>query len=111
MNDSLERVRAATEKTLVPPAGVPPASHGSASSAATSAAPTTSSEEALAQPSAAHATTATGGTPPVDMAERFFGRDQWRSPSTVPLAVLLGMFGAGIAGTALALRFRDSSGR
>ena len=31
--------------------------------------------------------------------------------STVPLAVLLGMFGLGIAGTALALRFRDSSGR
>jgi hypothetical protein len=45
------------------------------------------------------------------MAERFFGREQWRSPSTVPLAVLLGMFGAGIAGTALALRFRDSNGR
>jgi ABC-type multidrug transport system ATPase subunit/pSer/pThr/pTyr-binding forkhead associated (FHA) protein len=121
MSDSLERVRAATEKTLVPPAGVPAASHGStfsaasssaaSSSAATSSAATSSSEEALAQPSAAHATTATGGTPPVDMAERFFGRDQWRSPSTVPLAVLLGMFGAGIAGTALALRFRDSSGR
>jgi hypothetical protein len=45
------------------------------------------------------------------MAERFFARDQWRSPSTVPLVVLLGMFGAGIAGTALALRLRDSSGR
>ena len=106
MNDSLERVRAATEKTLVPPAGVPPASHGSSISAAT-----TSADGALTQPSAGHATTATGGTPPVDMAERFFGREQWRSPSTVPLAVLLGMFGAGIAGTALALRFRDSSGR
>ena len=106
MNDSLDRVRAATEKTLVPPAGVPPASHGSSSAAATSAA-----DGALAQPSTGHGTTAPGGTPPVDMAERFFGHDQWRSPSTVPLAVLLGMFGAGIAGTALALRFRDSTGR
>ena len=105
MNDSLDRVRAATEKTLVPPAGVPPASHGSSSAA------TTSVDGALAQPSAGHGTTAPGGTPPVDMAERFFAREQWRSPSTVPLAVLLGMFGAGIAGTALALRFRDSSGR
>ena len=101
MNDSLERVRAATEKTLVPPA-----SHESSSSAATS-----SADGALARPSDAHGTTSPGGTPPVDMAERFFGREQWRSPSTVPLAVLLGMFGAGIAGTALALRFRDSSGR
>ena len=106
MNDSLDRVRAATEKTLVPPVGVPPASHGSSSAAAT-----TSADGALAQPSAGHGTTAPGGTPPVDMAERFFGHDQWRSPSTVPLAVLLGMFGAGIAGTALALRFRDSTGR
>ena len=106
MNDSLDRVRAATEKTLVPPVGVPPASHGSSSAAAT-----TSADGALAQPSAGHGTTAPGGTPPVDMAERFFGHDQWRSPSTVPLAVLLGMFSAGIAGTALALRFRDSTGR
>ena len=104
MNDSLDRVRAATEKTIVPPAGVP-ASHGFSS-----AAPTTSADSALAEPSAAHATTAPGGTP-VDMAERFFAREQWRSTSTVPLVVLLGMFGAGIAGTALALRFRDSSGR
>jgi len=111
MNDSLERVRAATEKTLVPPAGVHPVPLGASSSAATSAAGTNSSEEAHGQSSAAHATTAPGGTPPVDMAERFFSREQWRSPSTVPLAVLLGMFGAGIAGTALALRFRDSSGR
>ena len=106
MNDSLDRVRAATEKTLVPPVGVPPASHGSSSAAAT-----TSADGAVAQPSAGHGTTAPGGTPPVDMAERFFGHDQWRSPSTVPLAVLLGMFGVGIAGTALALRFRDSTGR
>ena len=104
MNDSLERVRAATEKTLVPPAGVHPLPRDTST-----AAPVT--DDAHPQPSAAHATTAPPGTPPVDMAERFFGHDQWRSPSTVPLAVLLGMFGAGIAGTALALRFRDSTGR
>jgi hypothetical protein len=106
MNDSLERVRAATEKTLVPPAGVHPTPHDAAS-----AAPTTAADEAHPQGADAHATAGPRGTSPVDMAERFFAREQWRSPSTVPLAVLLGMFGAGIAGTALALRFRDSSGR
>jgi hypothetical protein len=104
MNDSLERVRAATEKTLVPPAGVHTAPRG-----ASTAAPIT--DEAHPQAADAPATTAPRGTPPVDMAERFFGHDQWRSPSTVPLVVLMGMFGLGIAGTALALRFRDSTGR
>ena len=48
---------------------------------------------------------------PVDMAERFFGRDGWRSPRVVPLAVLLGMFAAGVAGTGIALQRRDASGR
>ena len=106
MNESLERVRAATEKTLVPPAGAQPVPHD------TSAAPATPPGDD-AHPQAADALVHAGpqGTPPVDMAERFFGRERWRSPSTVPLAVLLGMFGAGIAGTALALRLRDSSGR
>lgn len=106
MNDSLERVRAATEKTLVPPAGHHPATHDSASAAAT-----TSADEAHPEGADAHAAAGPQGTSPVDMAERFFARERWRSPSTVPLTVLLGMFGAGIAGTALALRFRDSSGR
>lgn len=106
MNDSLERVRAATEKTLVPPAGAHPTPPDAAS-----ASPTTSGDEAHSQRADAHATAGPRGTSPVDMAERFFARERWRSPSTVPLAVLLGMFGAGIAGTALALRYRDSSGR
>ena len=85
MNQSLDSVRAATEKTIVPPA-VPPAPHG---------------------PTAAPPR----GGQTVDMAERFFAQDNWRSPRAAPLAVLLGMFTAGIVGTGLALRWRDSSGR
>ena len=81
MNDSLESLRAGAMPTLVPPGADAPAA------------------------------TAPQGHPPVDMAERFFARETWRSGSTVPLAVLLGMFAVGIAGTGLALRFRDSSGR
>jgi len=81
MNDSLESLRTGAMPTLVPPGADAPG------------------------------TTVPRGHPPVDMAERFFARETWRSGSTVPLAVLLGMFGLGIAGTALALRFRDSSGR
>ena len=81
MNDSLESLRAGAMPTLVPPGADAPA------------------------------TSAPRGHPPVDMAERFFARETWRSGSTVPLAVLLGMFAVGIAGTGLALRFRDSSGR
>jgi len=83
MSESLESVRAATQKALIPPAG----------SSATDG-------EAPRSPRS-----------PVDMAERFFETEQWRSPTAVPLAVLMGMFGLGIAGTALALRVRDSSGR
>ena len=81
MNDSLESLRTGAMPTLVPPGADDPAA------------------------------TAPQGHPPVDMAERFFARETWRSGSTVPLAVLLGMFAVGIAGTGLALRFRDSSGR
>lgn len=81
MNDSLESIRAGAMPTLVPPTADAPA------------------------------TSAPRGHPPVDMAERFFARETWRSGSTVPLAVLVGMFAVGIAGTGLALRFRDSTGR
>ena len=102
----IERVRAATEKTLVPPAGAHPAPHDASASP-----PTPPGGDARPEAADARADAGSRGTPPVDMAERFFAREQWRSSSTVPLAVLLGMFGAGIAGTALALRFRDSSGR
>jgi len=48
---------------------------------------------------------------PVDMAERFFGSGGWRSPRAAPLAVLLGMFAAGVAGTAVAQSRRDANGR
>lgn len=81
MNDSLESLRTGAMPTLVPPGADDPAA------------------------------TAPQGHPPVDMAERFFARETWRSGPTVPLAVLVGMFAVGIAGTGLALRFRDSSGR
>jgi ABC-type multidrug transport system ATPase subunit/pSer/pThr/pTyr-binding forkhead associated (FHA) protein len=103
MSESLDSVRAATEKSLVPPAGTAPSGHGAS----------TPSD----LPSGTNRPQATDrGTPrvapaPVDMAERFFSSERWRSPTTVPLAVLLGMFGLGIAGTGLALRVRDSSGR
>jgi hypothetical protein len=49
MNDSLDRVRAATEKTLVPPA-----SHGSTSSAATSSAATSSAATTSAATTSAY---------------------------------------------------------
>jgi len=41
------------------------------------------------------------------MAERFFGQSGFRSSRALPLAVLLGMFAAGVAGTGLALRRRE----
>jgi hypothetical protein len=47
----------------------------------------------------------------VDMAERFFARRTWRSPSWLPLQVLAGMVALGIAATGLALRRRDQTGR
>jgi hypothetical protein len=47
----------------------------------------------------------------VDMAERFFARRNWRAPAGLPLAVLAGMVGLGIAATGLALRRRDLTGR
>ena len=99
MNDSLESIRAGAMPTLVPPAGIRAAQAPRPGAGADTQAP------------AEDATTAPRDTPPVDMAERFFARETWRSGPTVPLAVLLGMFAVGIAGTGLALRFRDSSGR
>ena len=104
MNDSLESIRAGAMPTLVPPAGTQPEARASSPAASPA-------DEAHPAAADAPAATAPRGHPPVDMAERFFARETWRSGSTVPLAVLLGMFGLGIAGTALALRFRDSSGR
>ena len=47
----------------------------------------------------------------IDMAERFFSRSAWRSPSGMPLAVLGGMFVAGIGVAGLMLRRRDLTGR
>jgi hypothetical protein len=47
----------------------------------------------------------------VDMAERFFARRTWRSPSWLPLQVLAGMVALGIAATGFALRRRDLTGR
>lgn len=47
----------------------------------------------------------------IDMAERFFPRSGWRSPIGTPLAVLGGMFVAGIVATAAMLVRRDSTGR
>ena len=104
MNDSLESLRAGAMPTLVPPAGTQPEARASSPAASPA-------DEAHPAAADAPAATAPRGHRPVDMAERFFARETWRSGSTVPLAVLLGMFGLGIAGTALALRFRDSSGR
>jgi ABC-type multidrug transport system ATPase subunit len=128
MNASLESLRAATHRTLAPPAapgrdetrrdenrpdaGVAPDTAaaaprpGPAAAAPPSAAP---AESRVETPAAAPVETPVD--PPVDMAERFFGRAGWRSPQAVPLAVLLGMFFAGVAGTAIALKSRDGSGR
>jgi ABC-type multidrug transport system ATPase subunit/pSer/pThr/pTyr-binding forkhead associated (FHA) protein len=50
-------------------------------------------------------------TADVDMAERFFARAAWRSAPGVPLAVLGGMFVAGVAATGAVLRRRDLTGR
>jgi len=47
----------------------------------------------------------------IDMAERFFSRSGWRSSAGVPLAVLGGMFVAGIVATAVMLVRRDATGR
>jgi ABC-type multidrug transport system ATPase subunit/pSer/pThr/pTyr-binding forkhead associated (FHA) protein len=47
----------------------------------------------------------------LDMAERFFARQTWRSPTGLPLAVLGGMGAAGVALAGLALRRRDVVGR
>lgn len=47
----------------------------------------------------------------IDMAERFFSRSAWRSPSGMPLAVLGGMFVAGVGAAGLMLRRRDLTGR
>lgn len=47
----------------------------------------------------------------IDMAERFFSRSGWRSRAGVPLAVLGGMFVAGITATAVMLMRRDVTGR
>jgi hypothetical protein len=47
----------------------------------------------------------------IDMAERFFARAAWRSVPGVPLAVLGGMFVAGVAATGAVLRRRDLTGR
>jgi len=47
----------------------------------------------------------------IDMAERFFSRSAWRSPSGMPLAVLGGMFVAGVGVAGLMLRRRDLTGR
>jgi ABC-type multidrug transport system ATPase subunit/pSer/pThr/pTyr-binding forkhead associated (FHA) protein len=50
-------------------------------------------------------------TADVDMAERFFARAAWRSAPGLPLAVLGGMFVAGVAATGVVLRRRDLTGR
>jgi len=55
------------------------------------------------------ATAPAGGD--IDMAERFFSRSGWRSGAGVPLAVLGGMFVAGITATAVVLARRDATGR
>lgn len=47
----------------------------------------------------------------IDMAERFFSRSGWRSSAGVPLAVLGGMFIAGIVATGIMLVRRDAAGR
>ena len=47
----------------------------------------------------------------IDMAERFFSRSGWRSPIGTPLAVLGGMFVAGVVATAAMLVRRDVTGR
>lgn len=104
MSESLDSVRAATERSLVPPAGTAPGGHG----ASATAEPPPSGRR---HPQASNEGPARPTPAPVDMAERFFSSERWRSPTTVPLAVLLGMFVLGIAGTGLALRVRDSSGR
>jgi hypothetical protein len=103
MSESLDSVRAATEKSLVPPAGTAPSGHGASTPS--------DLPSGTPRPQATDRGTPRVAPAPVDMAERFFSSERWRSPTTVPLAVLLGMFGLGIAGTGLALRVRDSSGR
>jgi hypothetical protein len=108
MNESLEAVRSATEKTLVPPAGVPPVG-ARAAGEGTSTNP--GQQAAVGAPAAGADRKGPQARAPADMAERFFATDRWRSPRMVPLAVLLGMFAVGIAGTGLALRLRDASGR
>ena len=110
MNESLESVRAATRRSLVPPAGRSgPRTTGSGTSGA-GAASGASGAGVTTGPGAA-APAPPGGIPtdgtPVDMAERFFGQGGFRSARALPLAVLLGMFVAGVAGTGLALRRRE----
>ena len=43
----------------------------------------------------------------IDMAERFFSREAWRSVPSLPMFVLCGMFVVGIVTTGAVLRFRD----
>ena len=109
MNESLESVRAATRRTLVPPAGA--AGGRAAGAAAGSGAAADAAGTAAEKGQGAAAAVQPGGIPtdgtPVDMAERFFGQGGFRSGRTLPLAVLLGMFAAGVAGTGLALRRRE----
>ena len=114
MNESLESVRAATRRTLVPPAaasGRTARGGSSATGAAGSNAAPDAGGAAAGRGQGAAAPVQPGGIPtdgtPVDMAERFFGQSGFRSSRALPLAVLLGMFAAGVAGTGLALRRRE----
>lgn len=45
----------------------------------------------------------------LDMADPFFGQGSWRSPDSLPLSVLSGMFLAGIIASGMVLHFRDPS--
>jgi len=105
MNESLESVRAATERTILPPAGRP-----GQGATAPGEVPAGGVEGEKRHPESA-LEGRTGGARAIDMADRFFATGTFRSARGLPLAVLLGMFAAGIIGTGIALKWRDSSGR
>ena len=109
MNDSLDAVRAATGRTILPPAGRP--ARGAAAVPSGGAGAGDTAGVGQAPPAPGHEGADPNGAPPLDMADRFFATGNWRSPRAMPLVVLLGMFAAGILGTGAALRWRDSNSR